>query len=640
MKLVTLNVDLKINGPILSRDSSPQLAGVDSPMFRTLHRPEWLAETPVGQPGAHSAETYALPFSHIKGRLKWAIAELFGGDKAVDGDKAVELFGDKSPAATADDPWRGRVGVSDFYGPGTEGSAVSLDDSMLVNVAIDHERKAVKKGAVHIIENAFPTGSTAALSGQFYFFAADRDEGKQVCEELEQGLRWTANYGALRTVGFGRVASIETKMDVIDIPEPVVAGGEEFLDLTLHFRDPFCIAKRRISDNTFESSEVVPGGAIKGAIASMLNAIFGRGLNTKIDGSLPGAWAILGKNFSRLRILHAEPSPKGGPREQTMPLSLVLVDKKSLFDAAAVTSPFLLRGMAPKFSVDWKDDEKDFANNFMKKVKPKFELRVRTAIDVNSWRAAEHELFAYQVILPGILEWRTALDLSRVDKDDRAGVTACLKSLFSVGLYGIGKTKARASVTPSDHSPVEAQLNPGDPRTWFVTLQTPALLASFHDGAIGMDTDAMAKAYADAWSDLSNKALKLKRYYSHESLAGGGYIKKRFRTADAYNPFLLTDAGSVFVLESEVGGKEDVPALLTKWMKYGLPLPKKVKQAYGEAWDRNPYLPENGYGEIAVNLFYDAAPKPPDNDLTLIESPPWWSAMETRNDNIVSGGIA
>jgi hypothetical protein len=634
MKLVTMNVDLKINGPILSRDSSPQLAGVDSPMCRTLHRPDWLAAAPAGQPGAQGAETYALPFSHIKGRLKWSIAELFGKDKAV------ALFGEESSQNSADDPWRGRVGVSDFYGPGTESSTVPLDDSMLVNVAIDRERKAVKKGAVHIIENAFPTGSAATLSGQFYFFAPDGDAGTLACGELAQGLRWTPSYGALRTVGFGQVASIQTKMDVIDIPEPIVADGEEFLDLTLRFRDPFCIAKRRISDNTFESSDVVPGGAIKGAIASMLNAMLGRRLNTKIDGSLPGAWKILGENFSRIRFLHAVPSPSGGPRGQTMPLSLVLIDAKSLYDAAAVKSPFLLRGMAPKFSVDWKDDEESFAEGTMMKAEPKSELRVRTAIDVNSWRAAEQKLFAYQMILPGDLEWRTVLDLSRVDGTDRAGVIGCLKSLFHVGLYGIGKTKARASVTHSVHTPVEAKPNPSDRQTWIVTLQTPALLASFHDGAIGMDTGAMAKAYARAWNKLSGQALKLKRYYSRESLAGGGYIKKRFRSADPYNPFLLTEAGSVFVLESQTGKEKVASDLLTEWMKHGLPLPEKVKQAHGETWDSNPYLPENGYGEIAVNMSCHTNLRPPDGDLTLIDPPAWWSAMETLNENGATGGIA
>jgi hypothetical protein len=310
-----------------------------------------------------------------------------------------------------------------------------------------------------------------------------------------------------------------------------------------------------------------------------------------------------------------------------------------MFDAAAIPGSFLLQEKSPRFSVDWKDLEWTSAKKAMNIETPKSELRVRTAIDVDSWRAAEHQLFAYYLVIPGDLEWRTVLDLSRVNESDRPAVMGCLKSLFGIGLYGIGKTKARASVTCSDHTPVEAKPNSGDPRTWVVTLQTPALLASFRDSAIGMDTDAMAKAYANAWSKLSYKALKLKRYYSRESLAGGGYIKNRFRSSDPYNPFLLTEAGSVFVLEAKVGKEKTASGLLTCWMRHGLPLPEKVKQSYGEEWARNPYLPENGYGEIAVNLFYDAAPRPPENDLTLIESPPWWSAMETRNDNIVSGGI-
>jgi len=514
-----------------------------------------------------------------------------------------------------------------------------MEDSTLVNIAIDSERKSVKKGAVHIVENLFPFGCTATLKGQFYFFVGAGEKGADVCAALEQGLRWTATYGSLRTVGFGRVVSIRTEALETAISEPVPSDCAEFHDLSLRFRDPFCIVKRRISDNTFESSDTVPGGALKGAIASMLNAMFGRKLSAGIDDSLPGTWAALGKNFGNIRFLHAVPSSLAR-RPYAMPHSLVRIDAEQMFDAAAIAGSFLLQQKSPRFLVDWKAHEWVSAKKAMNIETPKSELRVRTAIDVDLWRAAEHQLFAYYLIIPGDLEWRSVLDLSRVNESDRPAVMGCLKSLFGIGLYGIGKTKARAAVTCSKHTAAEILTNTGDSRTWVVTFQTPVLLASFHDRAIGMDTDAMAKTYADAWSKLSNKALQLKRYYSHESLAGGGYIKNRFRSNVPYNPFLLTEAGSVFVLEAQAGKEKVASDLLTDWMRHGLPLPEKVKQSYGEEWARNPYLCENGYGEIAVNLFYDVAPRPPDNDLTLIESPPWWSAMETRNDNIVSGGIA
>ena len=43
-----------------------------------------------------------------------------------------------------------------------------------------------------------------------------------------------------------------------------------------------------------------------------------------------------------------------------------------------------------------------------------------------------------------------------------------------------------------------------------------------------------------------------------------------------------------------------------RWMSGGLPLPKWALAEYGQynraLWENCPFVPENGYGEIAVNL--------------------------------------
>ena len=42
-------------------------------------------------------------------------------------------------------------------------------------------------------------------------------------------------------------------------------------------------------------------------------------------------------------------------------------------------------------------------------------------------------------------------------------------------------------------------------------------------------------------------------------------------------------------------------SLLQHWQGHGLPLGKSVVDAYTDHWQHNPWLPQNGYGEVLVN---------------------------------------
>jgi CRISPR/Cas system CSM-associated protein Csm3 (group 7 of RAMP superfamily) len=621
MLLTTLDVTLKLDGPVLCRDSSPQIAGIDSAMCRTRQRPS----------GGNKDETYMLPFSHVKGRLRWSISDLYGEDKAR------EVFGRSSPETAGEndamDPWRGRVGISDFYEvaqAGVDQTGVVFEP-FLVNIAIDHKRKAAKRGAVHLIENAFPTGTTGEFAGQIYYFSENRETADTLTRLIVHGLRWTPTYGAMRTIGFGRVISVTAIENHVEIREPIRGSSEEFLDLRLNFLDPFCIAKRRISLNTFESSPSIPGGVLKGAVASMLNAMVGRSPNAEIDETLPGSWKVLGREFSKIRFLHALPSKASEKRPRALPLSLMRSHSR-VCDAAALTSPVLLDGEAPAFAVDWKESEATAVRLQMGISEPETELRVRTAIDQDSWRAADEKLFAYQMMIPGDLVWRTRLDLSRIDGAARPDVLAALRSIFSIGVFGIGKSKARVHVTEvagaEPESPIAGNT---DPATWIVTLQTPALLLNHSSNVIGADGKALFGAYAEAWSELSGAALKLQRLFARQSLAGG-YLARRFRPSKPYNPFLLTELGSVFVLKEAPAQQKKVKDLLTEWLRYGLPLPARIEGEYGSDWKSNPYVLENGFGEIAVNMRIHEEMKPNDSEITQINPPAWWTP-ESGNQN-------
>ena len=126
-------------------------------------------------------------------------------------------------------------------------------------------------------------------------------------------------------------------------------------------------------------------------------------------------------------------------------------------------------------------------------------------------------------------------------------------------------------------------------------MTNPAILEQ--DGA-----DPLRDAYHDFWREVSQGSLTLERFFARQSLHGG-YVSRRANHRH-YEPFLLTDRGSVFVLtiEDEVKARP----LLDTWNVQGLPTPEWVSRRYtpnGAAlWQRCPYLPQNGFGEIEIDL--------------------------------------
>ena len=115
----------------------------------------------------------------------------------------------------------------------------------------------------------------------------------------------------------------------------------------------------------------------------------------------------------------------------------------------------------------------------------------------------------------------------------------------------------------------------------------------------------------DAWSDLSGGSLTLVSYFQRCTLAGGKYFQQRFLgTKRPYRPYLLSNAGSTFLLKPANGREDDAQECLKRWARKGLPLAASVRAFYAipDEWDQQwrhcPYLPENGYGEVAVNQAY------------------------------------
>jgi len=87
----------------------------------------------------------------------------------------------------------------------------------------------------------------------------------------------------------------------------------------------------------------------------------------------------------------------------------------------------------------------------------------------------------------------------------------------------------------------------------------------------------------------------------------GGYLAKKLYPlySDCYYPYVLTEAGSVFVLELQSPLADEA---LNRFVENGLSLPSQIialfpeEEDHYEHWKNCPYVPENGYGEIIVNL--------------------------------------
>lgn len=617
MLRVSVYIELIIQAPFISQATSPGSFGIDAVLART--------RDDQARP--------CIPGTHITGKLRQAWEEFAS---ALEGSNDDSLKPPDIPA------WLGQGTDTGSWQPSAK--RLNLSDFVLdrdarggerYRIRIDEERGAVAKGAYQTIESPFKPGEKLHFQGTARFLAADREEANRLLRYLELGLKWIPQFGAERSVGFGRLLDAHLKSPRV---EPFAASAEAqsiepaptAWTLRIKPLTPFCFAKRRVSPNLFESDVVIPGGALKGALANLLQRA-GTGFET------------LRARLEALRIGHAFPSADPAIRPVVPPQSLVKVkhgEDIKRYDVALYPGPVLIHNEAPEFAIDWKDHSD--VNAEFGWPEWQTELRVRTAIDPEELRSADQQLFAYEMILPGNNHWLAHLDLSAIQEEEqRQAVLAQLKALLQAPVDGLGKTKARAQASlepagafkPKQHSP---DLTPLNNELWLITLQTPALLCDPEQLGETGGRDALHAAYAEAWAKLSENRLKLVRYFARQTLAGGRYLYHRFQAPNPYRPYLLTEAGSVFVLEQVAGELSDIQTLLENWLQQGLPLPAWAAQRYarngesGDHWRNCPYIRQNGYGEIAVNLpaHTDWQPKPED-----IKSVPWLSELIRKEDS-------
>jgi len=602
----TIHIKLILDGPIHSHSTAAGNPGVDSPMSRD------------------SDGRYSLPGSLVKGRLREAMTELKEKAGSVYAPDIDDLFGRVTGNTENNQPntlpHRGRLQIDDFLG-----ASIGRKEE-ITRISLDPTLGAVQQKMLQVIEAPWSSGEKAQFTGAFSFIVKDRAAGQVIQKQVETGLRWITGFGSNRTVGFGSVDKVEIEttctLDLTDESGLLDLADVESFDLAIRPRTPFCVARHRVAENIFESETIIPGNVIKGCLAEQWRSLLGHPAGRSVSSFNDSSRAELMAHFDKIRFTHAFPAPESShTRPGVVPLSIVKV-KKCPYEVAMRDRPVLIDGMAPSFQVDWKDRhaiDKIFGWRTEDSALTT-ELRVRTSIDTTNRKAAEGKLFAYEMVVPKGFVWYARVDLRDIeDLPTRAKVIRQLQLLLRPGLRGLGKTKARADVTvlqanlhvpsrfASSCAPRVAHSQPTvTEEFWVVTLQTPAILCDPTGLNERSRQEDLHQLYHDAWSQLSNGSLHLSHYFASQSLAGGFYLHRRFRKTDpTYYPFLLTNPGSVFVLQKQ---QDAAGGFIQSWLQHGLPLPKWAQQRYappdapGEHWDYCPYIRQNGFGEIAVNL--------------------------------------
>ncbi len=590
-----IDIHLKIAAPFLSQSSSPGAFGFDILQARNRDK------------------KIVLPGTLIAGRLRQAWDELHTALEEADHSELkvvipstedIALLLGSEPKDGSFDPHRKQLVFTDFICITNEDT--NQQQKLRTRIAIDQDRGAVAKGALIVMEAPFASGSSLCFEGSVRFDAANEEKADEIKQAIIFGLQWVPQFGGFASTGFGRlqeVCVLKTETN----PLPVEAAPAEATEFALVFQPetPFCIAERPVAGNIFTSRKEIPGGVIKGALAKTLQQLLEeKSAEDRQDLKL------LNTYLDKIVFTHAFPAKEKTKRPVQLPLSLVKpMGDSTLYDFALYNNSILPDGRVPEFQVDWKAEEDEhFGWPEINR-----EIRVHTAIENDKNRHKHGSLFSYEMVVPDDLYWLGRVDLSRVDAKDRTRVTGQLKTVLQSGLASIGKTKSflRCELIhqnkPASAVPEKALQETGN--TVIFTLQTAALLLDYKEvQKVHQQGETLDKVYNAVWHELSDCSLQLKRFFARQSLSGGAYQYHHFQKGKAYRPWLLTTPGSVFVCTYKEEESEEVAKLVNEWRQLGLPLPPMVKEAYNlddkknPLWKQCPFLPENGYGEIAVNL--------------------------------------
>lgn len=602
----TIILNLDICGPFLCSGTAPVSWGFDSTFDRDY----------LGRP--------YIDRSHIKGKLREAMKEI--GTPINDLDK---WFGKEGPMEN------GNIFFSDLRLKDTELEKKLLKTparKILHRIAMDNENHVVKSGALQVMENAFPGGREADESEKSYtwkgtisYVAFDDDDAKKIHEEISLGLKWMARLGAEKGIGFGRMKSVDAELMkpvAIDLKHSPAAKQSPHLTLSITTDDVLMLGDIRIKANYQDSKDYITGSAIKGALAQALNTACGVEFpaktlidekNDKVKKHFPNLVACLPK----IRFTHAFPSTTD-KRPVIIPYSVVSVDGKHC-DVALHKEPMFFGDQLPSFQIDWKEGDYPKPDVFGWATPLKF-AKTRTAIEDRTRRADDGRMFTYQYVCPRDEEgtpisWIGGIYLDGIPKNDLPALQGELECALGQLRY-LGKraslVKAKIKTDePGQYKPVVPfkQLDTPAKDIAVVALQSDALMVKAEDLiAKGQTAEGLDELYKAYWKEITGGACELSHFFAMQKIRGGFLRLNKKKQNESYYPYYLTEAGSVFVLTIK---KIEAQQKFQEWKQKGLPLPRWAVDAYAEnsenVWKRCPYVPENGYGEVAINMDINGA---------------------------------
>jgi hypothetical protein len=561
---VVLKLTLTLRSPFLFQGLTNSILGIDASQLRDE----------AGRP--------IIPADQIRGVARAALATLAQRAPAIVPDGMIKaLFGDASPKNEAGDaeqydhPHRGALHFGDLAAEGLGKAGATF------RVEIDDETGAVETGKLQIIELVAPFGQEVAFSGELVLHAARDLDPRKIETALSRAFNLIPSIGAFKSAGFGEVVSASLTSTTKPVALAAASDISELIAYEVSFDRPILVDSFRESENLFVGADVVPGAAIKGALATMLTV-------AGVDPERDPVWSTA---LSQLRISHAFPLVENGqePADLPIPYSMVTwagADGPIIGDLLLSEEDHFVsqEGRVASHVIDWKPSV--FGMDPIASGFPQANLaplaRTHVGIDADTLTAEDAKLFT--TVAKGVQgrHWRLSIDLSAVAKEQRAG----LVGLIEAGLEPIGRTEARASFTRIDAAPKTASPVPGHPGLHAVTLITPALLTDPRGGDVQEQYARMIAAQTGG---------VLLRSFAMRQLAGG-YLATRRRPYGAYYyPFVLTRPGSVFLI------KGADPAKIAKIAKTGF-RPISLLEAAELTWRNCPFLPENGYGEVRFNL--------------------------------------
>lgn len=612
MPLYEIKVKLKLQGPLVSNDSSQAVFGLDS----TFKRSE--DGTPV------------LDGTLIRGNLRhswsWLLREAHGAQRTID---IASWLGKESKGGEDGDyaPQRGRLVFDDEWRCLPVSPRANSEPCVLIRIKKDENTETVKNGSLLLIESFFAPGEEILCEGCISA-SCSIEEKNDLMLWLKKGFKAIQAFGAYKGVGFGKVLSssvdIASERVVIDLQDKPQVDFPLFLSLSLD--RPFCFSRPGADTNNNESEEFVPGAAIIGAIVQKLHFLphEERKQFSALEECLERGELYCSHAYPRIEA--EEEKNLGLARSNILPLSVACLGKNgdTFCDLALSPEDVPMRDhIAPCFQIDWKSTQWNALskqNNFWPVLESK--LVIRTAVNQETRAAFEGKLFSLQSIKTNGRAWLCKIELATTTQSDKNAILRQLIHVLELGLDYLGKTEARASFKILDRGyrdAIPSLVSQCDfsKENLVISLQSPARLIADYSRLRQVHTNGnkeLHNLYQASWNSLMEEAilsriglaekepLVLLRYFAQHSLAGGNYLHRRFKKLDVEEPYLpqlLTKAGSVFVFQVKKELANEVLKVVECWRTFGLPLLPEHKN---ETWRTTPFLPQNGYGEISVNM--------------------------------------